>query len=575
MRPIPISFFGSADTIDPNDFITVWDVTAGDTVQLRQNASYTASINYDVDWGDGTVETGITDPNKTHTYAATGVYDVKVSGSFPALYLGVTTGANRGRLVELKQWGVTSVLSLYKAFQNCANMVYSATDAPDLSSISTTTSNLFRQAFEGCNAIIDLDLSGWSNVGHAGSYGLYRMFYNSVNLETINLTGWDVTTATNSYNVFQKVGYSTASGCRILAPNLDWASNNDIRGMFQDTFFNSFDISNWKLSPSTAIDAGSLFLQAKFNSPTALDLSSWANTGSINDLRQAFRGPVSGGSNITSLNMTGWDTTNVTDMSYFCYLQKDMTALIGLGGFKADNLTDLKGAFWSCHSIDFTTHNFNDLLWGNVIQLVGNNEYMFRECCLTSPGPAPNIQPWDISLVTSLKGCFLSAKFTTAVNIDSWDFTSVTTMNDMFRDSTGTTSVTFNNITSSVTSFYALFYLNPDITTIIYDNSCDLSGITTWQFYAQDASSLTTFTIPALASFAGTTVMSSAFGGSSAPPLSIASYDLLLRRLDSTLINTITLTATLASWTCGSAAATAHANLIAAGNTLSDTGSCT
>ena len=41
--------------------------------------------NYDVDWGDGNTDTGVTG-DITHTYSSSGTYIVTISGTFPRIY---------------------------------------------------------------------------------------------------------------------------------------------------------------------------------------------------------------------------------------------------------------------------------------------------------------------------------------------------------------------------------------------------------------------------------------------------------------------------------------------------------
>jgi hypothetical protein len=63
--------------VDPNAFITTWKITsAGEKITIPTNG---AGYNFSVAWGDGTatVYNG-TAPTVTHTYAASGNYDVYI-----------------------------------------------------------------------------------------------------------------------------------------------------------------------------------------------------------------------------------------------------------------------------------------------------------------------------------------------------------------------------------------------------------------------------------------------------------------------------------------------------------------
>ena len=59
------------------------------------------------------------------------------------------------------------------------------------------------QVFGGCSTLQFLDLSGWdvSNVTQT-----YNMFSDCQNLQTLSLSGWDMTKATNMTNMFYNCG---------------------------------------------------------------------------------------------------------------------------------------------------------------------------------------------------------------------------------------------------------------------------------------------------------------------------------------------------------------------------------
>lgn len=101
-----------------------------------------AGYNYDVDWGDGTTDTGLTG-TITHTFAGgAGTYTVKISGDFPAIYF--NNGGDRLKLLEIQNWGniawnVTARTngSFRDSFEGCSNLEITATDSPDLSAVTT------------------------------------------------------------------------------------------------------------------------------------------------------------------------------------------------------------------------------------------------------------------------------------------------------------------------------------------------------------------------------------------------------------------------------------------------------
>ena len=124
------SFFDDA-------FITTWVTdnpgTSNDN-QITIPTHIDSSYNYIVDWGDGTLETGITG-DATHTYSTSGTYTVKIKGSFPRIYFNNT--GDRRKLVSIDQWGNNTWESMDLSFWGCQSLMLNATDAPDLSNVTS------------------------------------------------------------------------------------------------------------------------------------------------------------------------------------------------------------------------------------------------------------------------------------------------------------------------------------------------------------------------------------------------------------------------------------------------------
>ena len=88
-----------------DDFVTTWRTT-------RDNERVTiptADDDYDyaVNWGDGTVTRGHTGP-ASHTYTVAGDYEVRISGTFPRIYINQKYPAGE-QLIAVNQWGQSSL----------------------------------------------------------------------------------------------------------------------------------------------------------------------------------------------------------------------------------------------------------------------------------------------------------------------------------------------------------------------------------------------------------------------------------------------------------------------------------
>ncbi len=172
-----------------DDFITTWEVAgdeAGRRIVFRGSGSYT------IDWGDGHSEpaTG----NISHTYADAGTYRVTASNGITRFNLwwdGDPDATNRQKFKSLEQWGTAQWTNLAVAFRGASNMVYNATDVPDLAKV-TGLNGMFRSSsFSG-------DISNWdvSNV-QAFQYMFETSSFNG------DISNWNVSGATSMNNMFQ------------------------------------------------------------------------------------------------------------------------------------------------------------------------------------------------------------------------------------------------------------------------------------------------------------------------------------------------------------------------------------
>ncbi|MGH1387802.1 BspA family leucine-rich repeat surface protein [Kordia sp.] len=215
------------------------------------------SNNYTVDWGDGTIEYGFTG-TASHTYATPGIYTVRIFGDFT--YIGFNNIGDKEKILTVEQWGNHQWSSMSSAYSGCHNLTITATDAPDLSGI-TTMAFMFAEAvnFNG-------DLSHWdvSNIQEMNS-----MFRGATNF-TGDISGWNTSNVANMGNMFQDA-----------------------------TAFNG-DISSW--DTGNVINMSRMFLRAStFNS----NISGW-NTSNVKQMIYMFQNALS-----FDQDLGGWDISNL------------------------------------------------------------------------------------------------------------------------------------------------------------------------------------------------------------------------------------------------------------------------
>src|SRR5690606_20632879 len=97
------------------------DTTKGDGLaSFAIPTSGSEVYNYSVDWGDENNTSGHTG-NATHTYSASGVYQITIKGKFPNVYF--NNGGDKLKLISIDQWGdIDYSTDQLGAFRGCINL---------------------------------------------------------------------------------------------------------------------------------------------------------------------------------------------------------------------------------------------------------------------------------------------------------------------------------------------------------------------------------------------------------------------------------------------------------------------
>ena len=238
-------------------FVTTWNTgTDGEGVTLPLDGT-----GITIDWGDGNISTGIS-VTETHIYADAGNHTVSISGGLERIILNNTASASK--LISIDQWGSTQWTSMKDAFNGAANMVYKATDVPDLLGVQ--------------------DMSG--------------MFENASSFNG-TIGSWNVSQVTDMSSMF-----SGASAFNQPLNGWNVLQVTDMGSMFSGASkFNQL-LNGWNVSQVT--DMSSMFSGASaFNQP----LNGW-NVSQVTDMGSMF----SGASEFNQL-LNGWNVSQVTDMS--------------------------------------------------------------------------------------------------------------------------------------------------------------------------------------------------------------------------------------------------------------------
>ena len=199
-----------------------------------------------------------------------------------------------------------------------------------------------------------------------------------------------------------------------------------------------------------------------FYNMTSIDLSVM-DTSEVTDMSWMFRNCY----NLTSLDLRNFDTSKVTNMSNIFGGCSSLTSL-DVSKFDTSNVTDMSGMFSSCSLTSLDLRNFDT-------SKVTNMSNMFSYCGgLTTL----DVSKFDTSNVTDMSWMFRNCYNLTSLDLRNFDTSKVTDMSYMFSDCMGLTSLDVSKFdTSNVTNMSSMFDSCYDLTNLDLRNF-DTSKVT-------------------------------------------------------------------------------------------------
>ncbi|WP_345027259.1 BspA family leucine-rich repeat surface protein, partial [Flavivirga jejuensis] len=272
-------------------FVTTWKTTtANEEIKIYTNPNLTG-YSYDIDWGDGSIESGLTG-DAPHQYATAGIHTVSITGDFPAIYFAnsIEIQAIAAKLQTIESWGDTQWKSMEQAFAYCTNLTYNATDVPDLSQVTNMYYMFLESSFNG-------DISNWD----VSSVKDMSYMFRKASVFNQDIGSWDVSSVESMEGMFDE-----ASAFNQDIGNWDVSSVDIMSAMFNEASAFNQDIGNWDVS--SVKDMSYMFLEASaFNQ----DIGNW-DVSSAKDMSYMFNS-----ASAFSQNLSGWATNNVTVCANF------------------------------------------------------------------------------------------------------------------------------------------------------------------------------------------------------------------------------------------------------------------
>ena len=232
--------------------------------------------------------------------------------------------------------------------------------------------------------------------------------------------------------------------------------NRDARSMFYwMSNLTSLDLSNF--DTSKVIDMKSMFYCMRIL--TTINLSNF-NTSKVTNMSSMFYDMYS----LTALDLSSFDTSQVTDMSDMFYNMRNLTT-INLSNFNTSRVTNMGHMF--SYMTGITTLDLSNFDTSKVTDMGGMFSFMYN---LTTF----NLSNFDTSQVTNMYGMFSSTSNLTTLNLSGFNTSNVTNMGYMFAYMPNLTTLNLSNFnTSNVTDMGGMFRGMSNLTTL------NLSGFNT------------------------------------------------------------------------------------------------
>lgn len=374
----------------PIPFVTTWKTdnlafgtSLADQIELPLESG--RNYNFVVDWGDGSTDTisAWNDPATLHTYAIAGTYDVSITGVFDSLYFAASS--DRPKILDVKSWGSYQWASLENTFEECRNLNVSATDAPNLTRV-TSLARMFYNARS-----LNGDLSNWdtSNITDMSSMFYYAQVFNQ------NIGSWNTSKVTDISFMFYE-----ANAFNQDISNWDTSNVENMSCLFCGSHAFNQPIGNWNTSKVS--DMSYIFFEAfAFNQP----IGNWDTSSAITMAAMFWDASV------FNQDISNWDVSNVTQMEY---MFQDTDAFNQpLGSWNTSNVISMEFMFTRAIAFNQPIGTWNT---SNVIYMTS----MFADATVFNQ----DISNWNIANVLDVSWMFNNA---TAFNQDlsSWTWSGI------------------------------------------------------------------------------------------------------------------------------------------------------
>ena len=340
-------------------------------------------------------------------------------------------------------------------FSNCASL----TSFDFVQSWNTSSVTNMASMFAGCTGITSLDVSNFDMSNVTSIAGMFNGCSNLATLTLFNLPSPNQ--VVNMSSLFKGCSKLT----QLPISNWDVSSVTNMSSMFSNCkLLNNLDLSAWNSVNVTT-------MKEMFNHCDALtDLNvRGLDTDSCTDMEY-----MCAYCPFATIDVSTWNVSNVTNLSYLFYSCKNVTAFIGIENWNTTSVTTLQGTFYDCkvlETLNLSGWNvpnctrigslfYNDT---KLKTIIGMSDWDLSSCtwastvfynCISLEGIPDIVENWNTASFTTIGMMFYNCRKLEVLDLSNWDVSNVTSMNALFDSCTNLRELDVANWnTSKVTSF--------------------------------------------------------------------------------------------------------------------------
>ena len=296
--------------------------------------------------------------------------------------------------LDISNLNSSNVTNMAYMFSECLKLL-----SLNVSHLDTTNVNTMDHMFNGCKALENL--IGSHNLVNSKVEDIFCMFYQCVNLKTIDSSNWDTRNIVKMTSAFMY--------CKKLI---------------------NLDSSNWNTSKVTSMR--NLFNQC--NEIKKIDVSKW-DTSNVTDMSEMF----SNCRQLVELDVSKWNTNNLSSLKNMFLWCSSLTS-IDVSNFNTSAVTNMAFIFTNCHNLE----EIDVSRWDTSNVTTMNS--LFYDCNMLETIDLSN---WNTSSVTDLSYMFYGCDFLETIDLSNWNIDGVTNMVDIFVDCNNLNNLKLANINVS------------------------------------------------------------------------------------------------------------------------------